>query len=106
LCGDRRYGAADTLKTRLIPPMLRIALIDILMFSLPFLIYGAYMIATKGTSPTHVWQDAPVLWLLAAGCGFLLITMATLISFSGGKPGGTYHPPSIENGIIKPGKID
>jgi hypothetical protein len=106
LCGDRRYGAAATLKTRLIPPMLRIALIDILMFSLPFLIYGAYMIATKGTSPTDVWQDAPVLWLLAAGCGFLLITMATLISFSGGKPGGTYHPPSIENGIIKPGKID
>ncbi|MGC2408774.1 MAG: DUF6111 family protein [Methyloceanibacter sp.] len=86
--------------------MLRIALIDILMFSLPFLVYGAFMIATKGTSPADVWQDAPVLWLLAAGCGLLLITMATLISFSGGKPGGTYHPPSIENGIIKPGEID
>jgi hypothetical protein len=86
--------------------MLRIALIDILMFSLPFLVYGAFMIATRGASPADVWQDAPVLWLLAAGCGLLLITMATLISFSGGKPGGTYHPPSIENGIIKPGKID
>ena len=30
--------------------MLRIALIDIFMFSLPFLIYGAYMIAAKGTA--------------------------------------------------------
>lgn len=87
-------------------PMLRIALIDIVMFSLPFLIYGAYVIATKGTSPSDVWQSAPVLWLLAAGCLLLLITMATLISFSGGKPGGTYHPPTIENGTIKPGKID
>jgi Family of unknown function (DUF6111) len=87
-------------------PMLRIALIDILMFALPFLIYGAYMIAAKGAAPAGVWQNAPVLWLLAAGCGLLLITMATLISFSGGKPGGTYHPPVSENGVIKPGEID
>ena len=64
--------------------MLRIALIDVLMFSLPFFVYGAYMIATKGTSPADVWQGAPVVWLLAAGFGLLLITMATLISFSGG----------------------
>jgi hypothetical protein len=53
-----------------------------------------------------VWQDAPVLWLLAAGCGLLLITMATLIQFSGGKPGGTYHPATSEDGVIKPGEID
>ena len=66
--------------------MLRIALIDIFMFSLPFLIYGAYMLAAKGAAPTDVWQDAPVLWLLAAGCGLLLITMATLIQFSGASP--------------------
>ena len=38
--------------------MLRIALIDIFMFSLPFLIYGAYMLAAKGAAPTDVWQDA------------------------------------------------
>ena len=31
--------------------MLRIALIDVFMFSLPFLIYGAYMIAAKGAAP-------------------------------------------------------
>ena len=53
-----------------------------------------------------VWQGAPVLWLLAAGCGLLLVTMATVIQFSGGKPGGTYHPPTIEDGVIKPGEID
>ena len=86
--------------------MLRIALIDIFMFSLPILIYGAYMLAAKGSAPMDVWQDAPVLWLLAAGCGLLLITMATLIQFSGGKPGGTYHPATSEDGVIKPGEID
>ena len=86
--------------------ILRVALIDILMFSLPFLIYGAYMLMAKGAVPGDLWNAAPLLWLLAAGCGLLLITMATLIQFSGGKPGGTYHPPSYENGVIKPGTID
>lgn len=90
--------------------MLRIALIDVLMFALPFLIYGAYVLATRraagGATQTSLWQDAPVAWLLVAGGTLLLITMATLISFSGGNPGGTYHPPSLQNGVIKPGEID
>ena len=90
--------------------MLRIALIDVVMFALPFLIYGAYVFATRrsagSTTQTSLWQDAPVAWLLVAGGTLLLITMATLISFSGGKPGGTYHPPSLQNGVIKPGEID
>jgi hypothetical protein len=86
--------------------MLRIALIDVFMFALPFLLYGAYMVAAKGTAPSDLWQSAPVVWLLAAGCGLLLITMAALISFSGGKPGGVYVPSSTQNGVIKPGEID
>jgi hypothetical protein len=86
--------------------MLRIALIDILMFALPFLIYGAYVFATRSATPATLWQGAPIAWLAAAGGALLLITMATLISFSGGKPGGTYHPPSFQNGAVKPGEID
>jgi hypothetical protein len=86
--------------------MLRVALIDILLFSLPFLIYGAYMVSVKGLTPASLWQSAPIFWLLAAGCGLLLITMAALIQFSGGKPGGIYYPPTLEDGVVKPGEID
>ncbi len=86
--------------------MLRIALIDIFLFAVPFLLYGAYMVSVKGVAPASLWQGAPVLWLLAAGCGLLLVTMATLIQFSGGKPGGVYHPPIVKDGVIKPGEID
>ena len=86
--------------------MLRIALIDILLFSLPFLIYGIYMVSVRGVAPASLWQGAPIFWLLAAGCGLLLVVMATLIQFSGGQPRGTYHPPTLENGVIKPGGID
>jgi len=86
--------------------MLRIALIDIFLFALPFLLYAVYMVAANGVAPAKLWQRAPIFWLLAAGCGLLLVTMATLIQFSGGEPGGTYHPPVIENGVVKPGEID
>lgn len=86
--------------------MLRIALIDILLFLLPFVIYGVYMVSIKGVSPATLWQGAPIFWLLTAGVGLLLVVMAMVIQFSGGKPGGVYHPPSLENGVIKPGEID
>lgn len=86
--------------------MFRIALIDIVLFALPFLIYAAYMVAVKGVAPKNVWQSAPIFWLLATGVGLMLVVMATIIQVSGGKPGGTYHPPSLEDGVIKPGTID
>ena len=86
--------------------MFRIALIDILLFALPFLIYAAYMVSVKGVAPKNVWQGAPIFWLLVAGAGLMLIVMATIVQVSGGKPGGTYHPPSLEDGVIKPGTID
>ena len=45
--------------------MLRIALIDILLFALPFILYAAYMVAVRGIAPADLWQGAPVFWLLA-----------------------------------------
>jgi hypothetical protein len=86
--------------------MFRIALIDILLFALPFLLYAAYRLGVKGVAPGNIWRGAPIVWLLAAGCGLLFVTMATLIQFGGGPPGGTYHPPVFENGVVTPGKID
>jgi hypothetical protein len=86
--------------------MLRIAFVDILFFLLPFLVYAAYMVWVKGAPPGSLLQSAPILWLLAIGFGLLFVTMATLVQFSGGKPGGTYHPPVIEDGVIKPGGIE
>jgi len=86
--------------------MLRIAFIDILLFALPFLIYAGYMVWVRGAAPATLWQSAPIFWLLAAGLGLLFVVMATLVQFSGGQRGGIYHPPVIEDGVIKPGGID
>ena len=60
--------------------MLRIALIDILLFSLPFLIYGAYMVAVQGRGAREPVAGCAGLLAAGAGCGLLLVAMATLIS--------------------------
>ena len=86
--------------------MLRIALIELLIFALPFLLYAAYVIWIKGMPPTAVWQGAPILWLFAIAVGLLLIAMLALVQFSGGDREGTYRPPVLEDGVIKPGSID
>jgi hypothetical protein len=86
--------------------MLRIALIDLLLFLLPFLVYAAYMIAVKRTAPADIWKTAPILWLVAAGFGLLLVFMVTLVQFTGGSREGTYRPPVTVDGVIKPAEID
>jgi hypothetical protein len=86
--------------------MLRIALIDILLFALPFLIYAAYMVWVKGSAPANVMTGAPIFWLLIIGFGLLIAVTVTLVQFSGGSPEGTYHPPVVEDGVIKPGGVD
>ena len=73
---------------------------------LPFLIYAAFMIWVKGVAPSAVTRTAPILWLLAAGFACLFIGILALVEFSGGERDGTYRPPAIEDGVIKPGRVD
>lgn len=86
--------------------MARVVLTNLVLFLLPFLVYGAY-VRTTGRSKTtaDAWADAPVLALLAAGMVLVFIAMITFASFRGGAPSGHYQPPVYENGQIKPGTI-
>ncbi len=86
--------------------MLRIVLINILLFLLPFLIYGAYMVWVKGVAPGKLVNTAPILWLLIFGFALLFVFVGTLIQFQSGDRDGTYHPSVLEDGVIKPGRID
>lgn len=85
--------------------MLRIVLINILLFALPFLIYAAFMVWVKGVAPSNVTRSAPILWLLVAGFVCLFVGIVALVEFSGGERGGTYRPSVIQDGAIKPGTI-
>jgi len=86
--------------------MLRIVLLNILLFSLPFLAYAGYVLLTRNANDPSSWDNVPILWLLAAGFALLFIGMVTLVHFESAEPGGKYHPPAYEDGEIRPGYFE
>jgi hypothetical protein len=86
--------------------MFRIVLLNLFMFLLPFMVYGAYMLVATGGQTDQLWKGAPIVWLLIVGLVLLIVTIGAIISFSGWAPGGVYQPPRIEDGVIRPGTFD
>lgn len=88
--------------------MIRIVIENILLFLAPTLAYLLFVLVTRpdARSGTAVLDDAPLIWLFAAGAALLLVTLVLFSSTSGGKPGQSYTPPSIKDGRITPGHID
>ncbi len=87
--------------------MLRIVLVNLLLFLLPFLLYAIYAwFKRDGATGAAILDDAPIAWLLTAGAALVLGVIVYFISFEGGKPGQTYHPAVVRDGKIEPGHID
>lgn len=88
--------------------MIRIVAENILLFLLPTIVYVAYTYMTREERPAaaHVLDDAPLIWLFAAGAAVVLITLISFGSVTGGKPGQVYTPPSFKDGKIEPGHIE
>jgi hypothetical protein len=85
--------------------MIRIVVENILLFLLPTAIYAIYVAATRGDSKQGILDGAPLAWLMLAGTGLVLLTLALFGSNTGGKPGQAYIPPSMKNGEIEPGRL-
>jgi len=96
--------------------MIRIVIENILLFLLPTAAYvGWVLIARPETlerTPdgrirvSRVLNDAPLLWLAAAGTVLLIAALVAFGTTSGGKPGQTYVPPVYKDGRIEPGRIE
>lgn len=99
--------------------MIRIIIENILLFLLPTLLYLAYTLlvremagptqdASGDASRTHagLLDDAPLVYLLAAGMALVVATLVAFGSTSGGKPNEPYTPAEIEDGHVKPGHIN
>lgn len=94
--------------------MIRIVIENVLLFLLPTLLYVAYVAVMRSTAPDGsvpeagaarpgLLDDAPLLYLFAAGVGLVLVMLVAFGSTSGGKPNQSYTPPSIKDGRIEPG---
>lgn len=85
--------------------MIRVLVINAILFALPFVLTWAWIrfIATKQPD-----EQTRKLYAYAAIVGLVLVA-ASLLTYrvnSGNAPGGTYVPPSYEDGQIVPGRFE
>lgn len=96
--------------------MIRVVIENILLFLLPTVAYIAWVLIARSDSlertpdgrikASRVLNDAPFMWLAAAGTIFLILALVAFGSTSGGRPGQTYSPPVLKDGKIEPGRIE
>jgi hypothetical protein len=93
--------------------MIRVFIENLLLFLAPTLIYVAYVVLTRdaaqpepgnGARPAGILDDAPFIWLFAAGAFLVIATLIAFGSYSGGKPGEIYVPAEMRDGHIEPSR--
>ncbi len=85
--------------------MIRIIVILLLVFLLPFALYALYVRfkIARGTVHGNPWRRDILYWLMLAGSLLVIGGFLVLSSFSGEKPGAVYRPAEIIDGKIRPG---
>jgi hypothetical protein len=81
--------------------MLRPILYESVLFLLPFIAYGLWLIMRR-RDPTSLkgWEEAPILYLLIAAAITTAVGLA-LVGHLGGAPAGRrYVPARLENGVL------
>lgn len=86
--------------------MIRFFLTNLFFFTLPFLIYAAYMYLVRRKSGMAIIDDAPVLWLLGAGALLASAVLVYFLNFDPVSQGGKYIPPTVKDGVIVPGHFE
>jgi hypothetical protein len=96
--------------------MIRIVIENLILFLLPTVAYvGWVLIARPKTlergpdgriKPASILNDAPLVWLAAAGTILLIVTLIAFGNTSGGRPGQKYVPPVLKDGKIQPGYFE
>lgn len=88
--------------------MLRKLLTVALPLLLPFLLYWAYLSLNRrrpsvaGAHAAPRWQEAPWVWIVAAGVLLMIASLAVFGMSGGVKPGTRLIPPTLVDGKIVP----
>jgi len=85
--------------------MIRIVIENILLFLLPTVAYVIFVAVTRDNDRKGILDEAPLAWLMVAGCALVLLVLAFYGSDTRGRPGQTYVPPSMKDGHIEPAQI-
>ncbi len=84
--------------------MIRTVLTEAALFLTPFVLYAAFLLATRsGVMLPAAWNLRRVAGLVIASLILVVSSFLLLAQFSGAPPGSTYVPAHIENGKFVPG---
>ncbi len=84
--------------------MTRSLLERVLLFAVPFLLYGAYLMLLR-LRPRVVRPATPWIWLVAAGLALVALSFLVLGFLEGEPTTGLYVAPHVVNGRIVPGYV-
>jgi hypothetical protein len=87
--------------------MIRVLVINLLLFLLPFLLYAAWRWLVRGErNGRQMVSDAPLFVLMGLGLTLVAIGLFTLASYEETGIEGRYVPPAIKDGRIEPGHFE
>ena len=85
--------------------MIRPVFTEIGLFLAPFVLYAAYLFATRtGVLHPPSWTPRHLVALVTASLVLVIGSFIVLAKFSGAPPGSTYVPAHIEGGKFVPGE--
>jgi len=84
--------------------MIRPVATEIGLFLAPFVLYAAFLLATRaGVLQPSAWTLRRLAVLIIASFVLMIGSLLLLAQFSGSPPGSTYVPAHIEGGKFVPG---
>ncbi len=84
--------------------MIRPVLTEIGLFLTPFVLYAAFLLATRtGVLHPPAWAPRHLAALVIASLVLVIGSFLVLAKFSGAPPGSTYVPAHVEDGKFVPG---
>ncbi len=87
--------------------MIRVILINLFLFLLPFIVYFAYVyLVRRGGKPDEPFSATPLVTLFAIGLMLMMGAIVYFIQFETGQPGQTYVPSEFRDGVLRPGRIE
>jgi uncharacterized protein DUF6111 len=84
--------------------MIRPVFTEVGLFLTPFVIYAAFLLATRaGVLQSDAWPLRRVAGLVIASLVLVVVSFLFLAQFSGAPPGSTYVPAHVDDGKFVPG---
>lgn len=83
--------------------MFRVTVFHIFLFSLPFLLYGAWLFVTYKEEWLREVRWPAVIWLSVCGVSLVGLSLILLAHFGGYRRDSVYVPPSYKGEQFDPG---